>query len=101
MQLILEAFRGIFGFKKLLINKLGAEWESYDKYLKMNSAIVFPTGDEDNYNMWTLAKAMKYGWRFKIPVQGRHGNGYIFDGSYITPEQAKEEVEKEVFENVW
>ncbi len=84
------------GFKKLLINKLGAEWESYDKYLKMNSAIVFPTGDEDNYNMWTLAKAMKYGWRFKIPVQGRHGNGYIFDGSYITPEQAKEEVEKEL-----
>jgi len=84
------------GFKKLLINKLGAKWESYDKYLKMNSAIVFPTGDEDNYNMWTLAKAMKYGWRFKIPVQGRHGNGYIFDGSYITPEQAKEEVEKEL-----
>ena len=84
------------GFKRLLINKLGGEWESYSKYLKMNSAIVFPTGDEDNYNMWTLAKAMKYGWRFKIPVQGRHGNGYIFDGSYITPEQAKEEVEKEL-----
>ena len=84
------------GFKRLLINKLGGEWESYSKYLKMNSAIVFPTGDEDNYNMWTLAKAMKYGWRFKIPVQGRHGNGYIFDSNYITPEQAKEEVEKEL-----
>ena len=84
------------GFKRLLINKLGAEWESYDKYLKMNSAIVFQTSEEANYNMWTLAKAMKYGWRFKIPVQGRQGNGYIFDGSYITPDQAKEEVEKEL-----
>ena len=88
------------GFKRLLINKLGAEWKSYDKYLKMNSAIVFQTGEEANYNMWTLAKAMKYGWRFKIPVQGKYGNGYIFDGNYITPDQAKEEVEKELEQKI-
>ncbi len=84
------------GFKRLLISKLGAKWKSYKKYLKVNSAITFQTPDEENYNCWTLAKAMKFGWRFKIPVQGRHGNGYIFSDKYTTPEKAKLEVEKEL-----
>ena len=84
------------GFKRMLIDKLGAKWVSYSKYLKVNSAITFQTPDEDNYNLWTLAKAMNYGWRFKIPVQGRHGNGYIFCDKYTTPEKAKAEVEKEL-----
>ena len=53
------------GFKKLLISKLGAKWQSYGEYLKMKSAIVFPIGDTDEYNMWTLAQAMDYGWMFK------------------------------------
>ena len=82
------------GFRKMLITKLGATWQSHSKYLKMNTAIVFPMEDTDEYNMWTLAQAMDYGWMFKIPVWGRSGNGYIFDSNYITPEQAKEEVEK-------
>ena len=84
------------GFKRLLISKLGAKWKSYKKYLKVNSAITFQTSDEENYNCWTLAKAMKFGWRFKIPVQGRHGNGYIFSDKYTTPEKAKLEIEKEL-----
>ena len=29
------------GFKRILINKLGAKWVSYKKYLKVNSAITF------------------------------------------------------------
>jgi tryptophan halogenase len=83
------------GFKRLLIGKMGAKWISFGKYLKMKSAIVFPTPDENEYNLWTLAKAMDYGWRFKIPTWGRHGNGYIFDSDYITADQAKEELDKE------
>lgn len=82
------------GFSKILISKLGAKWVSYGNYLKMKSAITFPTGDTDEYNMWTISQAMKYGWMFRIPVWGRHGNGYIFDSDYITADQAKDEVEK-------
>ena len=37
---------------------------------------------------------MKNGWLFRIPVQTRYGNGYIFDSDYITPEQARQEVEE-------
>jgi tryptophan halogenase len=82
------------GFKKILITKLGASWQSYSKWLKMKAAIVFPLPDTEEYNMWTVAQAMDYGWMFKIPVWGRSGNGYIFDSDYITSEQAKEEVER-------
>lgn len=83
------------GFKRVLIGKLGAKWESHSKFLKMKSAIVFPTGETNEYPLWTLAKAMDYGWRFRIPTQGRYGNGYIFDSDYITADQAKEEIDKE------
>jgi flavin-dependent dehydrogenase len=81
------------GFKRLLISKLGAKWQSYGKYLKMKAAITFQTPDTENYNLWTLAKAMDAGWLFRLPVWGRGGNGYIFDSDYITAEQAKAEVE--------
>lgn len=82
------------GFKKLLIGKLGAKWISYSKYLKMKSAMVFPTEDTDEYPMWTLSKAMDAGWLFRIPTYGRYGNGYIFDSDYITEDQAKQEIDK-------
>ncbi len=82
------------GFKRLLINKLGAEWQSHSKYLKMKSAIVFQLPEEEVLPAWTLAHAMDYGWLFRIPVYGRFGNGYIFDSDYINADQAKAEVEE-------
>lgn len=81
------------GFKKILIGKLGAKWQSYSKYLKMKSAIVFPLPEKEEYNMWTTAQTMDNGWMFNIPVWGRSGNGYIFDSDYTNAEKAKEEVE--------
>ena len=82
------------GMKRLLISKLGAKWESYEKYFKLNEAISFSTEDTDTYNVYTVARAMKYGWMWSIPTYGRWGNGYCFDNRYINKEQAQEEVEK-------
>jgi tryptophan halogenase len=80
----------------LLISKLGAKWQSYKKYLKMNEAIAFPTSDTEEYNTYTIAKAMNCGWAWNIPTYGRWGNGYIFDSNYINAEQAKDEMEKTI-----
>ena len=82
------------GFKRLLISKLGAKWQSYSKYLKLNEAIAFPTGDTNEYTPYTTATAMSSGWMWRIPVWGRHGNGYIFNNNFINAEQAKIEAEK-------
>jgi len=81
------------GFSKLLISKLGGKWKSFKKYMKMDSAVVFPTEEEDEYNLWSLAQGLNSGWLFKVPVQGRHGNGYVFDSSHITLDEAQKEIE--------
>ena len=81
------------GFKKVLISKLGAKWNSHAKYLPMNEAIAFPTADTDEYSPFTLAKAMTSGWMWRIPTQGRWGNGYVYNNNYINAEQAKKECE--------
>ena len=60
----------------------------------MKAAMVFMTPDEDEYNLWSLAKTMKYGWLFRTPVWGRHGNGYIFDSDFVDEEAAKKEIEE-------
>ena len=82
------------GFKKLLISKLGAKWNSYSDYLKVNSAIAFQTPDTDEYNPYTLAVAMNHGWMWRIPVWGRWGNGYVYSDKHTDQKQAKQEVEK-------
>ena len=94
------------GLKRLLISKLGAKWKSYSKYLKMNEAIAFPTKDTKEYNMFTISKAMKCGWLWRIPTFGRWGNGYVFNSNYINADQAKKEAEEyighevEIFKNI-
>lgn len=81
------------GFKRLLISKLGATWEPYTE-LVMNEAIAFQTEDTDEYNCYTLARAMKAGWLWRIPTFGRWGNGYVYSNKYSNKEEAKKEVEK-------
>lgn len=81
------------GFKRLLIGKMGAKWISYSKHLPMNEAIAFPTADTNTYTPYTLAKAMTSGWMWRIPTQGRWGNGYVFNNNYINADQAKKECE--------
>ena len=82
------------GFRKILISNLNPKWISLSEYLHVNEAIVFPTEDTKEYNLYTSAIAMKYGWMFKIPTYGRWGNGYIFDNDYINSEQAEQEINK-------
>jgi tryptophan halogenase len=82
------------GFKKLLISKLGAKWVSYKKYLPMNEAIAFATEDTEEYPPFTISKAMAAGWMWRIPTQGRWGNGYVFNNKYINAKQAQKECEK-------
>ena len=88
------------GFKRLLISKLGAKWISFSKYLPMNEAIAFPTGDMKEYTPYTLSKAMSAGWMWRIPTYGRTGNGYVFNNNYINAEQAKLECEKYLGYNI-
>lgn len=83
------------GFARLLIGKhFKDKWVSYKKHLPMKAAVPFFIPYEGNVKPQTDAIAMKYGWIWKIPVQGRYGCGYVYDSDYITKEQALEEAEQ-------
>lgn len=82
------------GFKRLIIgHHFQSEWISYKKSIPNNAAIPFFLPLEgDKIPAYTEAIAMKYGWVWKIPVQGRYGCGYVFDSSIITEEDVKKEI---------
>jgi tryptophan halogenase len=42
---------------------------------------------------YTDSVAMKWGWMWKIPVQGRYGCGYVFDSDRVSDEDAKKELD--------
>jgi len=83
------------GFARILIGKFfQTEWLSYEKYLPMNTALPFFIEHDGEVKPQTDAIAMKYGWVWRIPVEGRYGCGYVFDSNYITEEQAIQEAEE-------
>lgn len=91
------------GFARLIIGKhFNSEWKDYRDYIPNDRAIPFfiDNSQEENLPPYTEAIAMKYGWVWKIPVQGRYGCGYVFDSSIITDEQAIEEIEARFNTNV-
>ena len=82
------------GFKRLIIgNHYKTKWIEHKDKLLMNNAMPFFV--ENNTNVipsYTEATAMKYGWIWKIPVQGRFGCGYVFNDEFTTLEDIKKEI---------
>jgi tryptophan halogenase len=83
------------GFARILIGKFfQTEWVSYEKFLPMNTALPFFIEHNNDVKPQTDAIAMKYGWMWRIPVNGRYGCGYVFDSNYVSEEQALQEAEQ-------
>jgi tryptophan halogenase len=82
------------GFRKELIKKIyKVPFKSMKDYLILDKAFAFQTKNpEDNYNLWTLARAMGSGWNWKIPTQERYGNGYVYCSDFITDDEAIQEI---------
>jgi tryptophan 7-halogenase len=82
------------GFARLLIGKFfNTDWFSYSKHLPMKKAVPFFIEHDGDTSPQTDAIAMKYGWIWRIPVEGRYGCGYVFDSDYIDEDQALKEAE--------
>jgi tryptophan halogenase len=84
------------GFRRLIIGEnYKTEWISYKSHLPVNRAIpFFIQNDSKEITPYTESIAMKYGWMWKIPVQGRYGCGYVFDSSFVSDEDVKKELEE-------
>lgn len=83
------------GFSRLIIGGVyDQKWIPFEQQKSMKCAIPFFLESEDDIEPYTSAIAMKNGWMWKTPLQNRIGSGYVFDSDYITPDEAKEEVEE-------
>jgi len=82
------------GFGRLIIGKFyKSPWQSYSNTMPVKRAIpFFLPNDNISLPEYTEAIAMRAGWIWKIPVQGRYGCGYVFDSNQITDDQAREEI---------
>lgn len=83
------------GFTRFILEKTyNIPWKSYQHYLPMNAAIAFPTERTEDIPAWTMARAMSAGWNWRIPTQERFGNGYVFNDTFISADDAKKEIEQ-------
>ena len=82
------------GFKKVIVSKYDVKWVDVSYWLSTDSAYVYRTFINEVPDLWSTAEALDYGWKFKVPLLDKQGNGYIFDSNYISDEEALLELEK-------
>ncbi|MEO9739353.1 MAG: tryptophan halogenase family protein [Roseobacter sp.] len=80
------------GFRGLLIEKeMGSPYEDWSEWLPCNSAIAAPTQLDGATHPYTVSTARSAGWTWRIPLQSRTGNGYVYSNRFISDEDAKTE----------
>jgi tryptophan halogenase len=78
-----EFFVDCSGFRGMLIEgEMQAGFEDWSHWLPCDRAWAVPTAREAKITPYTRAIAMEAGWRWRIPLQHRTGNGYVFSSRY-------------------
>jgi tryptophan 7-halogenase len=86
-----DLFIDASGFRGLLIEQaLHAGYEDWRHWLPCDSAVAVPCETAGPWIPYTRAIADEYGWRWRIPLQHRVGNGYVFCSRYIDANAATE-----------
>jgi tryptophan halogenase len=84
-----ELFIDCSGFRGLLIEQtLKAGYQDWSEYLPCDRAIAIPTEAQVDPLPYTRAMADKAGWRWRIPLQHRVGNGHVYCSDYLSDDEA-------------
>lgn len=85
------------GFRGLLIEQtLQTGYEDWNQWLICDSAVAVQTELVGPAVPYTRAIAHEAGWRWRIPLQHRMGNGLVYCSRYMSDEQATEKLLREV-----
>jgi tryptophan halogenase len=85
-----DLFIDCSGLRGLLIGEtLGVGYEDWSRWLPCDSAWAAPSAREAQVTPYTRATAAEAGWRWRIPLQHRTGNGYVFSSRYQDAEAAR------------
>lgn len=86
-----DLFIDCSGFRSLLLGKnLGAEFDDWSKWLPCNRAVALPSSRLDEIPPYTRSSAKSAGWQWRIPLQHRTGNGYVYSSDHISDADAAE-----------
>jgi tryptophan halogenase len=85
-----DLFIDCSGFVSLIIGKaLGEPFEDWSHWLPCDRAVAMPCRTETALTPYTSAIAMPAGWRWRIPLQHRTGNGYVYASNFIGDDEAR------------
>jgi tryptophan halogenase len=78
------------GFRGLLIEEtLKSGYEDWTRWLPCNRAAAVPCERAGPPASYTLTAALESGWQWRIPLQHRTGNGYVYCSDFISDEEAQ------------
>jgi tryptophan 7-halogenase len=79
------------GFHRLLIERLlRAGFVDWRHWLMCDRAVALPcaAADPDDIAPHTRSRALAAGWTWRIPLQNRVGNGYVYSSDHIGDDEA-------------
>ena len=84
-----DLFIDCSGFRGLLIEQaLNTGYESWQQWLLCDKAVAVQTEVQQEPVARTRATAHTAGWQWRIPLQHRQGNGYVYSSSLISDDEA-------------
>jgi tryptophan 7-halogenase len=84
------------GFRAALIEQfMGVNFVDWSEYLPCNRALVMRSEQDAKINPFTIATAQKSGWSWKIPLQHRVGQGYVYANQFCSDDEAYSTLRKQ------
>jgi tryptophan halogenase len=84
-----EIFIDCSGFRGLLIEQaLETGYEDWSHWLPCNRAMAVPCASAGPLTPYTRSTARAAGWQWRIPLQHRTGNGYVYCSDFLSEEDA-------------
>ena len=85
-----DLFIDCSGLRALLIGEtLGVGYDDWSHWLPCDRAWAAPSAAETSLTPFTRATAAEAGWRWRIPLQHRVGNGYVFASRFQDEDAAR------------
>jgi tryptophan halogenase len=86
-----DLFVDCSGMRGLLIgDALGVGYEDWNQWLLCNRAMAVPCAGVSPLTPYTRSTARRAGWQWRIPLQHRIGNGYVYASELVGDGQVAE-----------
>jgi tryptophan halogenase len=84
-----DLFIDCSGFRGLIIEQaLETGYEEWTQWLPCDRAVAVPCALGGAFTPYTRSTAREAGWQWRIPLQHRIGNGYVYSSSHISDDEA-------------